>query len=55
MFIICLSKTKVYTTLMPIPLYLILKKPVKLFPCLFPNGFPYPSGLGNGVPSVPHL
>ena len=47
-FIIFFSFTKVYTTRIPIPRYLILKNPVRFSPPLFPNGFPKPSGAGSG-------
>ena len=38
-----------YTTRMPRFLSFIFRKPDKLFPCLFPNGLPYPpSFTGSG-------
>ena len=39
----------VFTTLIALILNLILKKPVRLFPPMFPSGFPYPLGLGSGA------
>lgn len=46
------STTKVYTTFILMPRYLILKNPVRLFPYLFPSGFPYPFRLGS-YPYIP--